>query len=204
MQPTKPAQPAEGPSLVRQAGIVALFVIAAVLGVITGLVAAYSGDLPQVSALDNYAPGTITRVYAADDRVIGEFATQRRTMVTYDDIPAYLREAILAAEDSSFEKHFGIDFTRTFVRVIQNVVLRRSYGGSTLTQQLARKLFLKPDKSLERKVKEWLLAIQIEKRYTKHEIFTMYCNQMNLGHGAYGVEAASRLYFSKTSKMLTL
>ena len=204
MQPTKPAQPAEGPSLVRQAGIVALFVIAAVLGVITGLVAAYSGDLPQVSALDNYAPGTITRVYAADDRVIGEFATQRRTMVTYDDIPAYLREAILAAEDSSFEKHFGIDFTRTFVRVIQNVVLRRSYGGSTLTQQLARKLFLKPDKSLERKVKEWLLAIQIEKRYTKHEIFTMYCNQMNLGHGAYGVEAASRLYFGKPIKDLKL
>ena len=199
-----PVRTAPRPSLVRQAGIAALFVIAAVLGIVTGVLLAYSGDLPQVSALDEYAPGTITRVYAADNSVIGEFATQRRVLVKYDEIPPVLRQAIVSAEDGDFEKHFGIDFTRTFVRVLQNLVLRRSYGGSTLTQQLARKLFLKPDKSLERKVKEWLLAIQIEKRYTKHEIFTMYCNQMNLGHGAYGVEAASRLYFGKPIKDLKL
>jgi len=191
-------------SVIRQAGIAALFVIAAVLGLVTGLLAAYSGDLPQVSALDNYAPGTITRVYASDNRVIGEFATQRRVMVTYDEIPPVLRQAILAAEDGDFEKHFGINPTRLMITVVQNILHRRSYGASTLTQQLARKLFLKPEKSLERKVKEALLAIQIEKRYTKREIFTMYCNQMNLGHGAYGVEAASRMYFGKPIKELKL
>ncbi len=204
MARTKAVRAPERPSLARQAGIAALFVIAAVLGIVTGLVAAYSGDLPQISALDDFSPSTITRIYASDNRLIGEFATQRRVMVKYDEIPSVLRQAILSAEDGDFDKHFGIDFTRTFIRVLQNIVLRRSYGGSTLTQQLARKLFLKPDKSLERKVKEWLLAIQIEKRYTKHEIFTMYCNQMNLGHGAYGVEAASRLYFGKPIKDLKL
>ncbi|MCX6543589.1 MAG: PBP1A family penicillin-binding protein [Acidobacteria bacterium] len=204
MARSRPARPAQRPSLARQAGIAALFVIAAVLGIVTGVVVAYSGDLPQVSALDQYSPGTITRIYASDNRLIGEFATQRRVMVKYEEIPLVLRQAILSAEDGNFEEHFGIDFTRTFVRVLQNLVLGRSFGGSTLTQQLARKLFLKPEKSLERKVKEWLLAIQIEKRYTKHEIFTMYCNQMNLGHGAYGVEAASRLYFGKPIKDLKL
>ena len=192
------------PSLARQAGIAALFVIAAVLGIVTGVVAAYSGDLPQVSALDQYSPGTITRIYASDNRLIGEFATQRRVMVKYDEIPTLLRQAILSAEDADFDKHFGINFTRLGVTVFQNIVMRRTYGASTLTQQLARKLFLRPEKSVERKVKEALLAIQIEKRYTKHEIFTMYCNQMNLGHGAYGVEAASRLYFGKPIKDLTL
>jgi penicillin-binding protein 1A len=200
----KPSRARQRPSLARQAGIAALFVIAAVLGIVTGIFAAYSGDLPQISALDDFNPGTITRIYASDNRLIGEFATQRRVIVKYDEIPAVMRQAILSAEDDAFEKHFGIDFTRTFIRVMQNLVLRRSFGGSTLTQQLARKLFLKPDKSLERKVKEWLLAIQIEKRYTKHEIFTMYCNQMNLGHGAYGVEAASRLYFGKPVKDVKL
>ena len=204
MARTKTARAPERPSLVRQAGIAALFVIAAVLGIITGLVAAYSGDLPQVSALDAYSPSTITRVYASDNRLIGEFATQRRVMVKYDDIPPILRQAILSAEDADFDKHFGVNFTRVGVTVFQNIVMRRSYGASTLTQQLARKLFLKPEKSIERKVKEALLAIQIEKRYTKHEIFTMYCNQMNLGHGAYGVEAASRLYFGKPIKELKL
>jgi len=204
MARTTPRRARERPSLVRQAGIAALFVIAAVLGIVTGVVAAYSGDLPQVSALDQYSPGTITRVYASDNRLIGEFATQRRVMVAYDDIPPLLRQAILSSEDADFDKHFGINFTRTFVTAFQNIVMRRAYGASTLTQQLARKLFLKPEKSIERKVKEALLAIQIEKRYTKHEIFTMYCNQMNLGHGAYGVEAASRLYFGKPIKGLKL
>src|SRR5512140_2480559 len=111
MARTKSGQAPERPSLVRQAGIAALFVIAAVLGIVTGLVAAYSGDLPQISALDEFRPSTITRVYASDNRLIGEFATQRRVMVKYDDIPPQLRQAILSAEDDSFETHFGIDFT---------------------------------------------------------------------------------------------
>jgi len=118
-----------------------------------------------------------------------------------------MRQAILAAEDASFEHHLGIRPVRLAVTAVHNLVYQRRLmggGASTLTQQLARKLFLKPEKTLERKIKEWVLALQIEKRYTKPEIFTLYCNQMNLGHGAYGVEAAARVYFGKPVKDLSL
>jgi penicillin-binding protein 1A len=194
-------------SLARQATIAALFVVAAALGVLTGVLIAYTGDLPQVSALDEYKPSTITRVYANDGRVIGEFATQRRVILKYEEIPPLMRQAILAAEDAEFEHHVGIRPIRLLVTIVRNLVYERRLfyaGASTLTQQLTRKLFLKPEKTLERKVKEVVLALQIEKRYTKPEIFTLYCNQMNLGHGAYGVEAAARVYFGKPVKDLSL
>lgn len=194
-------------SLARQATIAALFVVAAALGVLTGVLVAYTGDLPQVSALDEYKPSTITRVHASDGRVIGEFATQRRVILKYEEIPPLMRQAILAAEDAEFEHHIGIRPLRLMVTVVRNLVYERRLfyaGASTLTQQLTRKLFLKPEKTLERKVKEVVLALQIEKRYTKQEIFTLYCNQMNLGHGAYGVEAAARVYFGKPVKELRL
>jgi penicillin-binding protein 1A len=194
-------------SLARQATIVALFVLAAMLGILTGVLVAYTGDLPQVSALDEYRPSTITRLYASDGRVIGEFATQRRVILQYDEIPVLMRQAILASEDAEFEDHIGIRPLRLLVTVVRNLVYERRLfyaGASTLTQQLARKLFLKPEKTLERKVKEVVLALQIEKRYTKQEILTLYCNQMNLGHGAYGVEAAARVYFGKPVRNLSL
>ncbi len=197
--------PRKRTTLARQAGIVALFAIAAVLGILTGGLVAYSGDLPLVEALDDYTPSTITRVHAADGSVVGEFATQRRILLRYEEIPPSLRAAILSAEDDDFEHHVGINFRRLFVTAVTNVLRDGSpAGASTLTQQLARKLFLKPEKTLERKIKEALLALQIEKRYTKQEIFTLYCNQMNLGHGTYGVEAASRFYFGKSVKDLAL
>src|SRR4029079_13133336 len=193
----------------RNAGIAALFILAAMLGIGTGVLFAYAGDLPQISALDNYAPSTITRVYAANGQVIGEFATQRRVVVGYDDINPVLRQAIIATEDAEFDRHFGINVWRIFVAAVTDVIeRRRAQGASTLTQQLARNLKeqfgLTNEKSWERKVREIILAIQIEKRYTKKEIFTIYCNQMYLGHGAYGVEAASRLYFQKSNKQLSL
>jgi len=191
-------------TIVRRAGIVALFVVAAVLGIATGVLFAYAGDLPQISALDDYAPSTISRVYGAKGEVIGEFAIQRREVITYEQISPKLKQAILAAEDSEFEKHFGLSIPRIVVTLITDIIYRRMHGASTLTQQLARKLFLTDDKTPERKIKEALLAIQIEKRYTKNEIFTLYCNQMYFGHGVYGVQAASRLYFGKAAKDLTL
>jgi penicillin-binding protein 1A len=195
--------------IARRAGIVALFVIAAGLGILTGVLFAYAGDLPQVSALDDYTPSTITRVYAANGQVVGEFATQRRVVVGYDDINPVLRQAIIATEDAEFDRHFGINIWRIFAAAATDILeRRRAQGASTLTQQLARNLKeqfgLTKEKSLERKIKEIILAIQIEKRYTKKEIFTIYCNQMYLGHGAYGIEAASRLYFNKSNKQLTL
>ncbi|MCU1386320.1 MAG: penicillin-binding protein family [Acidobacteria bacterium] len=181
----------------------------AMLGVVSGVMFAYAGDLPQVSALDNYSPSTITRIYASGGQVIGEFATQRRVVVGYDEINPVLRQAIIATEDAEFDRHFGINIWRMVVAAVVDLAeRRRAQGASTLTQQLARNLKeqfgLTNEKSLERKVREIILAIQIEKRYTKKEIFTIYCNQMYLGHGAYGVEAASRLYFQKSNKQLTL
>jgi penicillin-binding protein 1A len=189
--------------------------VVAALGVLSGLLFAYTGDLPQVSSLDNYTPSTITRVYSAQGQLIGEFATQRREIVGYSDINPQLRQAIISTEDADFERHFGINVWRIGSAALIDVVKRRrAQGASTLTQQLARNLkdqFGLTSKneegttqSLERKIREIILAIQIEKRYTKKEIFQFYCNQMYLGHGAYGVEAASRLYFNKTNKQLTL
>ena len=193
----------------QSAAIVALFVVAAMAGILSGVLFAYAGDLPQVSALDNYSPSTITRVYAANSQLIGEFATQRRVVVAYDEISPLLRQAIIATEDADFDRHFGINVWRiaaaAFIDIIER---RRAQGASTLTQQLARNLKdqfgLTNEKSFERKVREAILAIQIERRYTKKEIFTIYCNQMYLGHGAYGVEAASRLYFNKSNRELSL
>jgi penicillin-binding protein 1A len=204
----------------RNAGIIALFVVAAMLGILSGVMFAYAGDLPQISALDNYAPSTITRVFAADGRVIGEFATERRVVVGYDDISPRFREAIVSAEDGDFDRHFGLSISRIAVTIIRDIlegvrdmVARRPSrpaGASTLTQQLARNLFPEAvgfeigDVSLERKIKEALVAVQIEKRYTKREILTLYANHVPFGHGTYGVESASRLYFSKPAKDLTL
>jgi penicillin-binding protein 1A len=193
----------------RSAVIVALFLVVAMLGILSGVLFAYAGDLPQVTALDNYSPSTITRIYAETGQVIGEFATQRRVVVGYDDINPLLRQAIIATEDAEFDRHFGVNVWRILVAAITDVVeRRRAQGASTLTQQLARNLKeqfgLTNEKSFERKIREVILAVQIEKRYTKKEIFTIYCNQMYLGHGAYGVEAASRLYFAKSNKQLTL
>ena len=203
-----------------RAGLVALFASAALLGTVSGVLFAYAGDLPQISALDDYAPSTITRVYASDGQVVGEFATQRRVVIGYDDICPLLRQAIISAEDADFERHVGVSLSSIVVRLVNDVLVKvrdiltgrasRPAGASTLTQQLARTLFAKQigyragDLSLERKVKEALVALQIERRYTKREIFTLYCNQMYLGHGAYGVEAASRMYFGKHARELTL
>ncbi len=204
----------------RTAGIAALFVVAAMFGVLSGVLLAYSGDLPEISALDHYSPNTITRVYAADGALVGEFAVQRRIVVGYDDISPLFREAIIAAEDAGFNSHVGLSVSAIALRLTRDVLeagqalltgrRTRPAGASTLTQQLARTLFPERvgfqigDISLERKIKEIIVALQIEKRYTKPEILTLYANQMLFGHGTYGVESAARLYFAKSAKDLTL
>jgi penicillin-binding protein 1A len=206
--------------LAKNAGIVVLFVLAAFLGTVSGVLFAFAGDLPQISALDDYAPSTITRVYGSKGEVVGEFSTQRRVVVPYEAISPKLRQAIFAAEDAGFEQHFGLSVPHIMwaatraawgrVRYAVTGRYSRPKGASTITQQLARGLFPDAvgfqigDTSPERKIKEWIVAIQIEKRYTKNEIFTFYANQMYLGEGAYGVEAASRTYFGKPAKDLNL
>src|SRR5262245_64172294 len=106
----------------RNAGIVALFIVAAMLGILSGVMFAYAGDLPAVSALDNYQPSTITRIYAANGQVIGEFATQRRVIVSYDDINPLLRQAIIDTEDAAFDSHFGINVWRIFVAAAVDII----------------------------------------------------------------------------------
>jgi penicillin-binding protein 1A len=188
----------------RRAGIAVLFILAAIAGTMSGLLFAYTDDLPQITALDNYAPHTITRVYAVGGEVIGEFAVQRREVVSYDDISPLLRRAIIAAEDQDFDSHVGLSLPRILITATRDIVYGQRYGASTLTQQLARNLFLTNEKTLERKIKEAILTIQIEKRYTKREIFALYCNHIPWGHGTYGAQAAARLYFNKSAKSLTL
>jgi len=193
-----------------QAKVVFALVVAALAGGISGGMFAYSPDLPEVSTLDDYAPNTITRIYAAGGEEIHQFATERRVVIGYDDIPAVLREAIISSEDAAFFDHFGFNLRRMAITLVQNVLRQRRRGASTLTMQLARQVSLDgaaplgTEKLLSRKINEALLAIQIEKRYTKREILTLYCNQMYLGSGAYGVEAASRLYFGKPALELEL
>lgn len=195
----------------RYTGIAALFIAAALLGTLSGVLFAYSDDLPEVSALDNYAPNTITRVLGKNGQLVGEFAVERRVVIRYSDIPPNLRNAILAAEDAGFFEHSGFSISRMVLALMRDVATRgRSPGGSTITQQLTRNLFPQEigfavgNRSWERKIKETLVAMRIEKRYTKEEIFTFYANQIYYGHGAYGVEAASQLYFRKPAKDLNL
>jgi penicillin-binding protein 1A len=206
--------------LAKSAGIIILFVLAALLGTVSGVLFAFAGDLPQISALDDYAPSTITRVYGSHGEVVGEFSTQRRVVVPYEAISPKLREALIAAEDADFEHHFGLSVPHILLAATRAALGRvrfavtghysRPKGASTITQQLARGLFPEAvgfrvgDVSLERKIKEWIVAVQIEKRYTKNEILTFYANQPYLGEGAYGVEAASRTYFGKSARDLTL
>ncbi len=182
-----------------------LFALAILLGALLGVFLAYESDLPQVSSLEDFQPNIITQVFARDGSVLGEFAIEKRVVVTFRDIPPVLRNAIVAVEDADFWKHLGINPWRIPGALLANLRSgRRGQGFSTLTMQISRLLFLTPDKTYERKVKEIILAFQIEKNFTKEEIFTLYCNQVYFAHGNYGVEAASRFYFGKPAKELTL
>ena len=182
-----------------------LVLIAALVGATSGLLLVYTTDLPQVDALEAYRPSSITEVYDDHGRVIGSFALQRRVVATYDDFPPLLRDALVSIEDKDFYKHSGINFWRIVGAAYRDIESGgKVQGASTLTMQLARNLFLSPDRSFHRKVQETMLAIQIERRFTKPQIFTLYANQIFLGHGVYGFEAASEFYFSKKAKNLTL
>jgi penicillin-binding protein 1A len=162
-------------------------------------------DLPDVEALDRYTPPLNTRVLAADGATIGSFGEQRRTLLAQKDIPKVFLQALVAVEDSNFYEHGGIDF-KGIARAAWHDLTTMSFeqGASTLTQQLSRNLFLKPDKTPRRKVQEMLLAMEIEQRYSKDEILRMYCNQVYMGHGHYGLEAAAQFYFGKHAPELDL
>lgn len=178
-------------------------------GGLTGLTIAYqinsSRAANEVASLASYRPSVITRVYADDNEtVIGEFALEKRIPLQYEEIPPNVKNAILAIEDARFYKHVGIDPIRIIGAAYKNFTTGSREGGSTLTQQLAKNLFLSKEQTLERKAKEWLLALQIERFYTKNQIMEMYVNQVFLGANSYGFEAAAQTYFDKHAKDLTL
>jgi penicillin-binding protein 1A len=182
-----------------------LVLVSALVGATAGLLLVYSTDLPQVEQLERYRPSSITELYDDQGRIIGSFALQRRVVASYDDFPEVLREALVSIEDKDFYRHWGVNVWRIAGAAYQDIESGgKVQGASTLTMQLARNLFLSPDRSFHRKIQEALLAIQIERRFTKPQIFTLYANQIYLGHGVYGFEAASEFYFSKPARQLTL
>ncbi len=182
-----------------------LVILSALIGGSAGILLVYTTDLPQVEELEHYRPSSITQLYDDQGRIIGSFALQRRVIANYDDFPPILRNALISIEDKDFYRHWGINVWRIAGAAYRDIQSGgRVQGASTLTMQLARNLFLSPDRSFHRKIQEALLAIQIERRFTKPQIFTLYANQIYLGHGVYGFEAASEFYFGKPAKQLTL
>ena len=182
-----------------------LVLVSALVGATAGLLLVYSTDLPQVEELEHYRPSSITELYDDQGRIIGTFALQRRVVASYADYSQVLRDALVSIEDKDFYRHWGVNVWRIAGAAYRDIGSGgRVQGASTLTMQLARNLFLSPDRSFHRKIQEALLAVQIERRFTKPQIFTLYANQIYLGHGVYGFESASQFYFSKPAKQLTL
>ena len=180
-----------------------LLVVAAASGSMLGYFMQF--DLPDVRALEDYDPPTMTRVLAKDGSLVGTFAEQRRILIRHGEIPQIFKQALVAIEDSDFHLHTGIDFKGILRAAWRDVrTLSLAEGASTLTQQLARNLFLHRRKTIRRKLQEVVLALEIERRYSKQEILRFYCNQIYTGHGRYGIEAASRYYFGKPAREMDL
>jgi penicillin-binding protein 1A len=175
------------------------------MGILFGLYLSLAIDLPEVEALEDYQPSVVTEIYSDDNTPIGQFYLERRKLVSPNEIPLYFKQAVISIEDKSYYSHFGIDLKRIFTSSLINLAhLRVVRGASTITQQLSKLLFLTPEQSYERKIKEAILAIQIERHYSKDRIFTFYANKINLAHGNYGIASAAEFYFRKPLKELTL
>ncbi len=189
----------------RRAGLIALCILAAVFGSLGGLVLVDSVDLPEIADLERYQPPTVTELFDIHGERIGSFALQRRVAIPYGSFAPVLRDAVISIEDKGFEHHFGVNVFRVLGAAWHDLRSKgRAQGASTLTMQLARNLFLSDERTAGRKLQETLLSIEIERSFTKEQIFTLYGNQIYLGHGAYGFEAGAETYFSKHASELTL
>ena len=166
---------------------------------------ALTHDLPQIRSLENFRPSAVTRIVSADGVLLAELFAEKRDPVPLDTIPDYLTSALMVTEDRKFFKHSGVDLKGILRAVIKDIMAREIVeGASTITQQLAKTLFLTPKKTIKRKIREAILAFQLERRYTKNEILELYLNQVYFGSGAYGVESAARVFFQKSVKDLNL
>ncbi|MBW2469517.1 MAG: transglycosylase domain-containing protein, partial [Deltaproteobacteria bacterium] len=183
-----------------------LFLIAGALcGCLAGAFFALTHDLPQIRALEHFKPDAVTRIYSADRVLLAELFVEKREPVPLETIPRYLVAALVATEDRKFYKHSGVDLKGIARAIIKDIKAGEFVeGASTITQQLAKTLFLTPRKTLVRKLKEAILSFQLERRYTKDEILELYLNQVYFGSGAYGVESAAKIFFGKPVKDLNL
>ena len=203
--PTLPLPPGRRRKLAGRSALVALLILAAITGSLAGLTLVYSADLPQMSELEVYRPSTMTDLYDRHGQLIGTIALEQRDVVGYNDFAPVLRDAVISIEDKTFWSHWGVNVFRILGAALHDIRTHsRGQGASTLTMQLARNLFLNDDRNFRRKIEEAYLAIQIERTFTKQQIFTLYANQIYLGSGMYGFEAASEYYFSKHARDLTL
>jgi penicillin-binding protein 1A len=191
--------------LVKWSLIISLIIMITGAATLIGIYFYMSGDLPKITTLRDYHPSIITTVYSDDNRKIAEFYRERRIVVPLSDIPIQLQQAFIAAEDARFYKHGGIDFfsiLRAFIKNMKAGTIVQ--GGSTITQQVTKSFLLTPERSYKRKIKEAILAYRIDNAFSKEEILYLYLNQIYLGHGAYGVEAAAENYFGKSVSELNL
>lgn len=185
--------------------LLGVFMLFLMLGAIYGVYAYYVHDLPSIAALEDYQPKAVTKIYAADGSLLTELYEERRTPVDFDKMPQQLAEAVISIEDKHFYEHPGVYTNSIMKAMLENLMAGEVVrGASTITQQLARTLFLNRDQTMSRKIREALLALKIEHAYTKNEILEMYLNQYYFGFGVYGVEAAAQLYFSKHAGEMTL
>ncbi|MCA1786517.1 MAG: transglycosylase domain-containing protein, partial [Desulfobacteraceae bacterium] len=192
-------------SFIKWAGIFVFISILLTAGGLAGLYVYLSRDLPKINSLEDYQPATVSYVFSDDGRKIGEFYNERRIVIPLSEMPDNLINAFLAAEDSRFREHPGIDIQSIFRAFIKNFQAGAiTQGGSTITQQVTKSFLLTPERTYERKIKEAILAYRIEKKFTKDEILFLYLNQIYLGNGAYGVQAAAENYFGKQAGDLNL
>ncbi len=184
---------------------ISFFVFLFFIGAFAGYVYWFFSDLPDIKSLEKYKPYEASIVYSSDGQVLTEFFYERRKFIPHYEIPEMVKKAFIAAEDVRFYKHPGVDI-KGILRALYRDIKAGGIveGGSTITQQLAKMLFLNPEKSLTRKIKEAILSIQIEKKYTKDEILGLYLNQAYFGNRAYGIAAASEAYFGKSFKELNI
>ena len=189
----------------KKIAILFLLIFGVFLGSMVGFFIALTRDLPEIRNLESFKPSSVTRIYSSEGVLLTEFFLEKRDPVPIKIIPNLLKKALLVTEDRSFYRHSGIDLKGIFRAAFRDIKAGRFVeGASTITQQLAKTLFLKPRKTFLRKAREAFLSFQIERRYTKDEILELYLNQVYFGSGAYGVESAAKIYFGKSVSDLNL
>ncbi len=189
----------------KKTGVIVALMAAACCGTALGIFMAIANDLPQIRKLEDFSPSAVTRVYAADQTLLTEFYVKKREPIPFKEMPAALVDALIATEDCRFYDHCGIDLKGILRAAVADLMAGEFVqGGSTLTQQLAKTLFLTHRKTMMRKLKEAILAVQLERRYTKQEILELYLNQIYFGSGAYGIKAAAQTFFGKSPEMLSV